>query len=121
MLTKDVSPEMICSNLGLCKTVSNIVQHQVEMISQDKTGPYCALCKMLVQNLDSMLQDKHNEQEIEQALSVVCYKLSDPVHKQCEKMVAKVRSSSDTPDYNSQCYSTLRRSLTCLSLTTLPT
>jgi len=88
MLTKDVSPEMICSNLGLCKQASNIVEHQVEMVKLE-SNPYCALCKMMVTNLDSMIEDKQNEKQIEQALSVVCYQLSDPIHKQCEKMVAK--------------------------------
>ena len=88
MLTKDVSPEMICTNLGLCKQTSNIVQHKVEMLEKEKS-PYCALCKMVVQNLDGMLEDKKNEEQIEKALDVVCYQLSDPVHKQCEKLVAK--------------------------------
>ena len=88
MLTKDVSPEMVCANLGLCKQVSNVVLHEVEMIRKE-TRPYCALCEMVVADLDSMLLDKKNEAEIEQALSVVCSSLSAPVHKQCEKLVAK--------------------------------
>jgi len=85
MLTKDVSPEMICTNLGLCKASGNIVQHRVEM----RKKPYCALCEMVVTQLDQMLEDKTNEAQIEQALDVVCTSLPDPVHKQCEKMVAK--------------------------------
>ena len=88
MLTKDVSPEMVCANLGLCKQVSNVVLHEVQMV-REETRPYCALCEMVVADLDSMLQDKKNEAEIEQALSVVCSSLSAPVHKQCEKLVAK--------------------------------
>merc|ERR1711936_693232 len=88
MLTKDVSPEMICANLGLCKQVSNVVLHEVEMIRKE-SRPYCMLCEMVVTDLDNMLQDKKNEAEIEQALSVVCSSLSAPVHKQCEKLVVK--------------------------------
>jgi len=88
MLTKDVSPEMVCANLGLCKQVSNVVIHEVKII-QEETRPYCSLCEMVVVDLDSMLQDKKNEAEIEQALSVVCSSLSAPIHKQCEKLVAK--------------------------------
>jgi len=88
MLTKDVSPEMICANLGLCKQVSNVVLHEVKII-QKETRPYCMLCEMVVTDLDNMLQDKKNEAEIEQALSVVCSSLSAPVHKQCEKLVVK--------------------------------
>ena len=85
MLTKDVSPEMICTNLGLCKSAGNIVQHRVEI----KKKPYCALCEMVITQLDQMLQDKTNEAQIEQALDVVCFSLPDPVHKQCEKLVTK--------------------------------
>jgi len=85
MLTKDVSPEMICTNLGLCKASGNVVQHRVHM----KKKPYCALCEMVITQLDQVLEDKTNEAQIEQALDVVCTSLPDPVHKQCEKMVAK--------------------------------
>ena len=92
MLTKDVSPEMVCTNLGLCKASSNIVQHQVQLQPEqevEEAGPYCMLCEMVVKDLDSMLEDKQNEAQIEAALSVVCSQLSAPVHKQCEKLVAK--------------------------------
>merc|ERR1712025_313141 len=88
MLTKDVSPEMVCSNLGLCKSSGNVVQHRVDMVRLQKK-PYCALCEMVITQLDQMLEDKTNEAEIEQALDIVCTSLPAPVHKQCEKMVAK--------------------------------
>jgi saposin len=88
MLTKDVSPEMICTNLGLCKSSGNIVQHKVDMVRMQKK-PYCALCEMVITQLDQMLEDKTNEAEIEQALDIVCTSLSAPVRKQCEKLVVK--------------------------------
>jgi len=52
-------------------------------------SPYCALCEMVVKNLEDTLEDKTNEAEIEKALSVVCQGLSTPVSKQCEKLVVK--------------------------------
>ena len=36
-----------------------------------------------------MQQDKTNEAEIEQALDVLCYGLSTPVHKECIKLVSQ--------------------------------
>eukprot|EP00092_Neocalanus_flemingeri_P033617 GFUD01036545.1.p1 GENE.GFUD01036545.1~~GFUD01036545.1.p1 ORF type:complete len:893 (-),score=233.50 GFUD01036545.1:245-2923(-) len=87
MLTKDVTPEMVCSNLGLCKAKGNVVMHQV--VLEDPKDPYCSLCELVVRDLDGMLEDKQNKEEIEKALDVLCFQLSDPVHKQCEKMVAK--------------------------------
>jgi len=85
MLTKDVSPEMICTNLGLCKASGNVVQHKVEINKK----PYCALCEMVITQVDQMLEDKTNEAQIENALDIVCTSLPDPVLKQCEKMVVK--------------------------------
>jgi len=87
MLTKDVTPEMVCSNLGLCKPKGNIVVHHVDL--EAPKDPYCTLCELVIRDLDAMLEDKQNKEEIEKALDVLCYQLSDPVHKQCEKMVAK--------------------------------
>jgi len=87
MLTKDVTPEMVCSNLGLCKPKGNIVVHHVDL--EAPKDPYCTLCELVIRDLDAMLEDKQNKEEIERALDVLCYQLSDPVHKQCEKMVAK--------------------------------
>merc|ERR1711909_101104 len=40
-------------------------------------------------SLDSSIQDKTNEAEIEQALDVLCYGLSTPVHKECIKLVSQ--------------------------------
>jgi len=87
MLTKDVTPEMICTNLGLCKPKGNVVVHQVALVAPK--DPYCSLCELVIKDLEGMLEDKQNKEEIEKALDVLCYQLSDPVHKQCEKMVAK--------------------------------
>ena len=36
-----------------------------------------------------ILQDKTNEAEIKQALDVLCYGLSTPVHKECIKLVSQ--------------------------------
>ena len=62
MLTKDVSPEMVCQNLGLCKQVAkkqgeyyvtvtenniqavNVVEQQV--LSDTVEDPYCSLCQV---------------------------------------------------------------------------
>jgi len=87
MLTKDVSPEMVCQNLGLCKQAANVVEQQVLLDTVE--DPYCSLCQMVVADLEGTLSDKKSRAEIEDALDVLCSTLSDPVHAQCEKMVAK--------------------------------
>ena len=64
-------------------------------------GGYCTLCEVVIQSLDSQLQvgvvvrrmtlpqDKTNEEEVKQALDVLCYGLSVPVHKACVKLVSQ--------------------------------
>merc|ERR1712121_493059 len=95
MLTKDVTPEMICSNLGLC--TEDFEQYPTQLVEVESMrvggpkvgGPYCTLCEVVVTSLDSSIQDKTNEAEIEQALDVLCYGLSTPVHKECIKLVSQ--------------------------------
>jgi len=91
MLTHDITPEQICTNLGLCATVGNVVQHIQHKIILDplSASPYCTLCEYAIQELDNMLEDKSNEEEIKQSLDILCNQLSLPVKKQCIKMVGE--------------------------------
>jgi len=96
MLVKDVSPEMVCTNLGLCKdaylyTQNTIVKTlPVRMLAPaPKKTPYCTLCEVVVQDLEKSLGDTKTQEAIEEALDVLCTSLSLPVHKECEKLVAK--------------------------------
>jgi len=93
MLTKDVSPEMVCTNLGLCKETfqtNKLVQKKILFSDpQQVKSPYCTLCEVVVQDLEKSLGNKKTQASIEQALDIVCTSLSAPVHKECEKMVAK--------------------------------
>merc|ERR1711974_482946 len=58
MLTKDVTPEMICSNLGLCtEDFEQYPTQLVEVESMRVGGPKVGV----VTSLDSSIQDKTNE------------------------------------------------------------
>jgi len=91
MLTHDISPEQVCTELGLCASVGNVVQHIQHKIVLDplSASPYCTLCEYAIQELDNMLEDKSNEEEIKQSLDILCNQLSLPVKKQCIKMVSE--------------------------------
>ncbi|XP_023348956.1 prosaposin [Eurytemora carolleeae] len=91
MLTSEITPEEICKNLGLC---GKKVEEQYPVVytgnpKDDVKGPYCSLCEYALTTVDQMLKDKQNEEEIEQALDIVCFHLTAPVHKQCLKMVKR--------------------------------
>jgi len=96
MLVKDVSPDMVCTNLGLCKdaylylTNAIIKKPPVVKIAPPPTkDPYCTLCEVVVTDLEKSLGDAKTQKAIEEALDVLCTSLSVPVHKECEKLVAK--------------------------------
>jgi len=87
LLTGEVTPEEVCKYIGLCKPKQT--QLYTATIPESSKSPYCSLCEYALLTVDQMLQDKKTEEEIENALDVVCYQLSAPVHKQCLKMVNK--------------------------------
>jgi len=87
LLTHDITPEQICTSIGLCKKPREVVK-PLAPIDMAK-GPYCTLCEYAIREVDILLKDKQNEEEIKQVLDVVCYQLSAPVHKECLAMVDK--------------------------------
>jgi len=96
MLVNDVSPDMVCTNLGLCKDaylyLSNTIVKTLPVVKKaplPKKDPYCTLCQVVVEDLEKSLGDAKTQEAIEEALDVLCTSLSLPVHKECEKMVAK--------------------------------
>ncbi|XP_005113565.1 prosaposin, partial [Aplysia californica] len=78
-LLLQVSPDKACSYLGLC--TSNKVSKPV------KAGPYCALCELVMTQLDKMLQQNSTVQEIESALEQVCNFLPATVRQECDDFV----------------------------------
>ena len=56
---------------------------------EETVGDQCVICEYVVSTLDKMVTDKTNEAEIKQALDVLCYGLSTPVHKECIKLVSQ--------------------------------
>jgi len=100
MLTKDVSPELLCENLGLCPsgrfdiaedhhTEPEEVEEpeediEVNLVVGDNT---CEICKFIASTIDKMVSDKTNEKQIEAALETLCSFLSTPREKQCDKIV----------------------------------
>jgi saposin len=88
MLTNEITPAEICTNIGLCgKKSMALLPVPIEI--DEMKGPYCSLCEYALTTVEQMLEDKKNEAEIEKVLDVVCFHLTAPVHKQCLKMVSK--------------------------------
>jgi len=89
MLTGEITPEEACTYLQLCKKATTDTNIITQPDIDETKGPYCTLCEYAITEVDNMLKDDATEKEIEEALDIVCYQLTAPVHKQCVKMVEK--------------------------------
>lgn len=113
LITHEVSPKQICTELGLCHDSGDDIavrvhelaldaeeqqriyeiQHQeqpddyLEEEEEDSPRPYCTLCEYAIGEVDKMISDKKNEEEIKNVLDNICYELSAPIGKECLKMV----------------------------------
>ena len=49
-----------------------------------ETGGTCEICEFAIQELDSMLEDKENEQQIKEAMEAVCSYLPNSIASECK-------------------------------------
>jgi len=55
--------------------------------AQPPTMELCPICKMMIGELDSLVQDKNNEKKIKEALETVCHILPRPMRTECNHIV----------------------------------
>merc|ERR1711962_1794702 len=56
-------------------------------MAQKPTMELCPICKMLIGELDSLIQDKGNEKKIKEAWETVCHVLPRPMRTECDHIV----------------------------------
>merc|ERR1711962_684381 len=56
-------------------------------MAQKPTMELCPICKMMIGELDSLIQDKGNEKKIKEALETVCHVLPRPMRTECDHIV----------------------------------
>ncbi|XP_020893874.1 prosaposin-like [Exaiptasia diaphana] len=81
-----MSPEMVCQELGLCKA-NEIKVRDLVKVKPIKASPQCELCEMIVKELDSLLSENSTQEEIEQALEQVCGLLPSAYKDECDNFV----------------------------------
>ena len=74
MISQNLSPELICIGLSLCPNPKPV-------------GDGCVMCKFVIKELDSMIEDKHNEAEIKKALETLCSYLPNKYADKCVTFV----------------------------------
>ena len=64
-----------------------IEENQIMQAENNLASQACEFCKLAITELDNMLEDKHNEAEIKEALEKVCGYLPSNYAKQCKALV----------------------------------
>nr|XP_023422522.1 saposin-C isoform X1 [Cavia porcellus] len=100
LLLQEMSPELVCSELGLCMSGKDrLSQPKLPMlrrlhapparVTPLKDGGFCEVCKKLVGYLEHNLEKNSTKQEILNALEKGCSLLPDPYQKQCDEFVSQ--------------------------------
>lgn len=99
LLIKEVDPEKVCIQLGLCTgTAQSVAARKISAPLRPMQGsaakttgadptPMCMVCQMMVTELKQMIGDNKTEEEIIQALEKVCSYLPEKYRKQCKDIV----------------------------------
>ena len=64
-----------------------IEENQIMVAEENLASQTCEFCKLAITELDNMLEDKHNEEEIKEALENLCGDLPSNYAKQCKTLV----------------------------------
>eukprot|EP00112_Aurelia_sp_Birch-Aquarium-sp1_P011181 Seg2355.4 transcript_id=Seg2355.4/GoldUCD/mRNA.D3Y31 product=Prosaposin protein_id=Seg2355.4/GoldUCD/D3Y31 len=84
LLKKEISPALVCKELGLCTAFNKLTKH-IKLTGQ-KAGTVCTLCKFLVGYIDKELKDKKTEAEITAVVDKLCAYLGS-YKAECDALV----------------------------------
>ncbi|XP_054989180.1 prosaposin [Sorex araneus] len=90
LLLQEMTPELVCSALGLCspRGLPALSVH----VTQPKAatdGGFCEVCKKLVGYLDRNLEKNSTKQQILDAMEKGCHMLPDPYKDECDSFVTQ--------------------------------
>jgi saposin len=85
MLEQQLDPKEVCTALGLCNSLvtSNKASKPLEK------DEYCGVCEVVIQYLDSLLEDNKTVANIEKYLEIICNFLPKNYKKQCVDIIDK--------------------------------
>jgi len=94
------SPQVICTQLGLCSSRVNpaalqyVREHRARLLAHKKVnvkakGPDCSICVFVVGQVEDMIASNATETQIEDALNQACALLGS-FQAQCQALVAQL-------------------------------
>eukprot|EP00794_Sanderia_malayensis_P012658 gene12658-13958_t len=69
LLKKELTPALVCKELGLCTALKKLLHNAIEGM---KSGEFCPICKMGVTYVDNLLKNNSTETEITAELEQIC-------------------------------------------------
>ncbi|KAH8418023.1 hypothetical protein KR222_010609, partial [Zaprionus bogoriensis] len=108
LLIKEMSPKLICAELGMCLfgeqedlDIDEALKYDVVVLPKHDDDnklvrlqatkvdepPTCVLCEFVMTKLESELQNKTEQDEIKRSLRVICDRLPSTIRKQCDSFV----------------------------------
>ncbi|XP_076075634.1 prosaposin-like isoform X1 [Mytilus galloprovincialis] len=82
LLKKELNPTVVCDNLGLCTPMKSNITKPVKT-----SGVYCDICKVAMNELDSILAKNATTAQIEAALNELCDRLPGGLKDQCTSFI----------------------------------
>jgi len=105
LLLKEMTPKVICSELGMCIAngaednlqIDEALQvsvvaipskiEQTTSVGHVSEKPSCVICEYVMTQLETELKDKNTQKEIEDTVRNICHKLPKTVSDKCAKFV----------------------------------
>uniref|UniRef100_V9KI50 Proactivator polypeptide-like protein n=1 Tax=Callorhinchus milii TaxID=7868 RepID=V9KI50_CALMI len=92
LIMEEMSPDLVCTFLGLCLGSDHNVVEKINP-KELEAGPLCEVCKIVMQDIINLLETNATEAEIEAALDKVCNLLPEGIRDECDQLVAQYGSA----------------------------
>lgn len=93
LLIKEVTPKEVCLALGFCfASINDDIVEVVPLINTRPTPPpvpeyVCRFCKVIVQKIEDQLNNKSNQEDIENCVKQVCDAMPKKWQPRCRKFI----------------------------------
>ncbi|CAL1543582.1 unnamed protein product [Lymnaea stagnalis] len=89
LILKELTPQEICNQLGLCTNTTDVASPSGNKpLIQVTSDPECAICELIMKYLEALVTKNTSVSDIESALDKVCHLLPSTVSSDCVTFVS---------------------------------
>ncbi|KAH9498380.1 hypothetical protein Btru_008134, partial [Bulinus truncatus] len=82
LLINEADPTQVCTFIGLCTSDAEGMKRSTSL-RKETSGPACALCEFVIQELDNILAENSSQAQIEAALDKICTHMPSSLTEEC--------------------------------------